>query len=61
MFSATTTPLRVIRARVPRLISPLRTIYPAMSPNYLLTQISRTCALPWAVAFSAFQISSARA
>src|SRR6476620_1351161 len=40
-FSATTTPLRVIRALVPRLISPLRTIEPAMLPNLLERKISR--------------------
>ncbi len=45
-FSETTTPLRVMRALAPRLISPLRTIDPAMLPNLLERKISRISAVP---------------
>src|SRR5699024_5587735 len=46
MFSATTTPLRVMRAFAPRLMMPLRTIEPAMLPNLEERKISRTSAEP---------------
>ena len=45
-LSATTTPSRMIRAFVPRRISPVRTIEPAMLPNLLERKISRISAVP---------------